>query len=206
MRLTCTSKSDSGSTSTPARCADSAASACLFARLTARHSARNAGVLGERLERGAAASRSQTQPSPIARVTSADEPGVDERHEAPRRDAVGHVRELLRPELARSRAAARRCSSSRVQRRDAVDRVARRRRRGSPCARSAGPLSSISDSALHARLVAREAHAHLVEEAPVDLVDDLEVARQHRAEQRQRPLLERLGQQRVVRVGEGPAW
>ena len=44
--------------------------------------------------------------------------------------------------------------------------------------------------------------AHLVEEAAVDLVDDLEVPRQQAAEQRQRPGLERLGQQRVVGVGE----
>ena len=43
---------------------------------------------------------------------------------------------------------------------------------------------------------------HLVQEAAIDLVDDLELARQQLAEQRQRPGLERLGQQRVVGVGE----
>ena len=45
--------------------------------------------------------------------------------------------------------------------------------------------------------------AHLVEEAAVDLVDDLQVPRQRLAEQAQRPLLQRLGQQRVVGVAEG---
>ena len=56
--------------------------------------------------------------------------------------------------------------------------------------------------ALDALLVAREARAHVVEQAPVDLVDDLELPRQQQLEPRDRPLLERLGQQRVVRVGE----
>ena len=41
------------------------------------------------------------------------------------------------------------------------------------------PCSSMSDMRRDARLVAGEARAHLVEEAAVDLVDDLEVARQH---------------------------
>ena len=38
----------------------------------------------------------------------------------------------------------------------------------------------------------------------VDLVDDLEVARQKLFEEADRPGLERLGHQRVVGVGEGP--
>ena len=40
-----------------------------------------------------------------------------------------------------------------------------------------------------------------VEEARVDLVDDLQMARQQRLEQVDGPALERLGQHRVVRVG-----
>ena len=55
----------------------------------------------------------------------------------------------------------------------------------------------------HARLVAGIALPHLVQEAAVDLVDDLQVARQQAPEQRQPPGLQRLGQQRVVGVGEG---
>ena len=37
----------------------------------------------------------------------------------------------------------------------------------------------------------------------IDLVDDLEVAREHALEQRHTPLLERLGHQRVVGIREG---
>ena len=46
--------------------------------------------------------------------------------------------------------------------------------------------------------------AHLVEEAAVDLVDDFQVTGEHRAEERQRPLLQRLRQQGVVRVPARP--
>ena len=42
-----------------------------------------------------------------------------------------------------------------------------------------------------------------VEEAPVNLVNDFQVARQHLAEHRQRPRLERLRQKRMVGVAEG---
>jgi hypothetical protein len=45
---------------------------------------------------------------------------------------------------------------------------------------------------------------HVVKEAAVDLVDDLEVAGQEGAEEGHRPLLEGLGQQRMVRVATGP--
>ena len=50
--------------------------------------------------------------------------------------------------------------------------------------------------------VAGEARADLVEQAAVDLVDDLQMARQQVLEPGKRPFLQRLGQQRVVRVGE----
>jgi hypothetical protein len=46
------------------------------------------------------------------------------------------------------------------------------------------------------------AAADVVEEAAVDLVDDLQLARQQHLEPGERPLLQRLGQQRVVGVGE----
>ena len=51
-------------------------------------------------------------------------------------------------------------------------------------------------------LVAGETGAYLVEEPAVDFVDDLEVAGQRLAEHRQRPGLQRLGQQGVVGVAE----
>ena len=56
---------------------------------------------------------------------------------------------------------------------------------------------------MHAReavLVAGEHRRDLPQEAPVDLVDDLEVAGQEALHHRDRPLLERLGEDRVVRV------
>ncbi|SHW51777.1 Uncharacterised protein [Mycobacteroides abscessus subsp. abscessus] len=56
--------------------------------------------------------------------------------------------------------------------------------------------------AAHAGLVTGEVRTHLVEEAPVDLVDDLQVPGQGLGEQSQRPGLQRLGQQGVVGVAE----
>ena len=55
------------------------------------------------------------------------------------------------------------------------------------------------------RVVAGECGAHFVEEAAIDLVDDLEMPRQQRAEEIDGPLLQRLGQQGVIRVGESRA-
>ena len=40
-------------------------------------------------------------------------------------------------------------------------------------------------------------------EAPIDLENDLSVARQHLVEERQTPLFQRLGEKRVVGVAEG---
>ena len=57
---------------------------------------------------------------------------------------------------------------------------------------------------LDAGFVAGKAATHIVEETTVDLVDDLKLSRQHPLEVAQRPFLQRLGQQRVVRVGQGP--
>src|SRR5262249_24484258 len=45
--------------------------------------------------------------------------------------------------------------------------------------------------------------AHVVEEAAVDLVDDLQLAREQQFERIHRPALERLRQPRVVGVGQG---
>ncbi len=53
-------------------------------------------------------------------------------------------------------------------------------------------------------LVAGIARTHVVQEAAVHLVDDLEVPGQADLEEGDRPGLERLGQQRVVGVGQGP--
>jgi hypothetical protein len=48
--------------------------------------------------------------------------------------------------------------------------------------------------------VSREPRPHRIEQPAVDLVDDLEMARQDFLKPRHRPFLQRFGQQRVVRV------
>ena len=144
--------------------------------------------------------RSVTQPSPTRLVEQPREPRVAQHHEAARRDAVGHVVEPLRPQLGEVVQHGL-LQQRRVQRGDAVDGVAADGRE----VRHAHVLVAGLVDQRHprdARVVAGIALPHLVEEAAVDLVDDLEVARQQAPEQRQRPGLERLGQQRVVGVGE----
>ena len=76
-----------------------------------------------------------------------------------------------------------------------------RRSRGGPCA---APRPGLVDDRDPARQVdvARVAVATSVEKTVIDLVDDLQVARQHALEEAHRPGLQRLGQQRVVGVAE----
>ena len=57
----------------------------------------------------------------------------------------------------------------------------------------------------HAGLVAGIPMAHVGEEPAIDLEDDFELPRQQPLEIMQRPFLQRLGQQRVVGVGQRPA-
>ena len=54
----------------------------------------------------------------------------------------------------------------------------------------------------HASRVGRVASANVVEQPPVDLEDDLELARNQKFHPVDRPALERLGKERVVGVGE----
>ena len=54
-------------------------------------------------------------------------------------------------------------------------------------------------------VVAGIAGAHVIEEAAVDFINDLQLPRQHHLEPPQGPCLERLGQERVIGVGEGAA-
>jgi hypothetical protein len=80
-----------------------------------------------------------------------------------------------------------------VQRGDAVDRMPSDRRE---VRHPDAPLAAFVDQT-HARdaiVVTGKPRANFVEEAPVDLEDDLEVARQETREERHRPGFERLGQ------------
>ena len=88
-----------------------------------------------------------------------------------------------------------------MQRRDAVDRVRCRGRPGGPCAPGgrASPRSATWRQAARRR---RRAAARTCSRwRRVQQVDDLHVPRQQPLHQRHRPGLQRLGQQRVVGVG-----
>jgi hypothetical protein len=118
---------------------------------------------------------------------------------APRRDAIGDRQEALRPhlgEVGHDFAG----EQLGVEAGDAVDLVA-----ADDCevGHPEQPVAVLVDQreASGAALVAREAHADLVEEVFVDVEDDLGVARQQLLDGADRPGLECLGQQRVVGVG-----
>ena len=66
---------------------------------------------------------------------------------------------------------------------------------------SGGP-ATIGAMCVGARAEVRRAHRDLFEEAPVDLADDLQMAGEDVAEHGRRPLLERFGKERVVRVAD----
>ena len=128
------------------------------------------------------------------------EAGIAHGDEAPRRDAVGHVAKFFRPQLGEI-AQHGLLQQLGVELRDAVDRVAADAREMRH-AHVAWPVFIDEREPREARVVAGKSGAHFVEEATVDLEDDLEMPRQQRAEEIDRPLLQRLGQQRVIRVGE----
>ena len=133
-------------------------------------------------------------------MITAGERRIREQEEAPLRDAVGLVVEPAgeeRGEVGHDGP----LEQLRVNRRHAVGAV----RADDGEVRHADLLRLALLDEAHARdpsVIAGETGAHVVEEAAVDFVDDLELPRQHRLEPRQRPLLQRFGQQRVVRVGE----
>jgi hypothetical protein len=129
------------------------------------------------------------------------ETGVALAKPASRRDAVRLVAELLRPQL-REIAEQAILQDPAMELRDSVDVLASDDREVGHPDLLLRPLGDERHSA-HARLVRRESRAYLVEEAPVDLVDDLEVARQDVTEHGDGPLLERLRQHGVIRVSEG---
>ena len=132
------------------------------------------------------------------------EAGVGQQQPAPRRDAVGLVVEPLREHLGEVRQHGRPRSSwewiAATPLVLCVPTIARLAMR--TC--FSGP-SSIRLIRADAAVVAGELRAHVVEEPAVDLVDDLQVPRgSSSSKKRDRPLLQRLGQQRVVGVGQGP--
>ena len=146
--------------------------------------------------------RSVTQSSPIVSVMSSRQVRVGLLQPAPRRDAVGLVVEAVREQLgevAQHVGAQQVASGSRPRRWC----CASRRPPGGPCGPCADRPLLDQAHALHARLVAGIAAAHIVEEAAVDLVDDLQMPGDEHLEELDRPALQRLGQQRVIGVGQG---
>ncbi len=119
---------------------------------------------------------------------------------AARRDAVGHVDELVRPDFREvgKQALAQQLG---VERGDAVDLVAADHRE---VRHADAPRRVVHQrDAGQDRRVAREHPPHVAKEGVVDFVDDFEVARQDRLDHVHRPGFERLGQQGVVGVAEG---
>ena len=129
--------------------------------------------------------------------------GIAHGDEPPRRDAVGHVAKFFRPQLGEI-AQHGLLQQLGVELRDAVDRVAADAREVRH-AHVARPAFIDEREPREPRVVAGKSGAHFVEEAAVDFEDDLEMPRKQRAEEIDRPLLQRLGEQRVIRVGEGRA-
>ena len=135
-----------------------------------------------------------------ARIHERGEPGVGLVEPAPRRDAIGDVDDTpgKQPvEVAEDRLA----HELRVQRRDAVHAMAAD---DGQMGHAHALLAGVVDDRHPPQQVDVTGFlmAYLFQEAMIDLVDDLQVPRQHRREQRHRPGLERLGQQRVVGVRE----
>ena len=127
---------------------------------------------------------------------------VGQQQPAPRRDAVGLVAEPLGKHLGQI-LDRRRAQQLGVDRGHAVGAV----RADDGQVGHADVLARAFLDQAHARdaaLVAGEAGPHVIEQAAVDLVDDLQVTRQQHLEPGDRPLLQRLRQQRVVGVGQRP--
>ena len=202
MRLTCTSNSEAGSTSMPTRRWIVSASRRLFSALIAAKRARNPGSSAAQRSRSSS-SRSFSHAWPRRSVSSAERPGVRLLEPAAHRDAVRDVGEAVRVKLGEV-AEDRLLHQLRMELGDAVHRVAREHREVRHADHAAVALVD-QRHALAAVLVVRVTRGDLVEQRAVQQVDDLQVARQDALEERHRPHLERLGQQRVVRVARTPA-
>ena len=142
---------------------------------------------------------------PVLADDVGDEPrevGVRQQEPAPRRHAVGLVVEAA-GELLGQVAQHGRPEQLRVERGDAVGAVRADDGQVGHADPLLGHLLDQADAA-DPVLVAGVARAHVVEEAAVDLVDDLEMPGQADLEEGDRPGLQGLGQQGMIGVGERP--
>ena len=129
------------------------------------------------------------------------EGGVRLEQPAARRDAVRDVHELLRPELVEI-LEERFLENLRVELGDAVDGGAGHK---AHVGHADVALAVLVDErhSLQALDVAGIHRGNLLEETPVDFVDDLQVAREDALHHRDGPLFERLGEDGVVGVADG---
>ncbi len=183
MRFTCTSNIESGFTGVIGVLGDSRREVYLVGALDRAPALAERRVVDERLDRAKLVE--VADPAVADRlVEQARELRVREHDPAARRDAVRLVREALRPQLVEV-AEHVALQELGVQLGDAVHRVAAD---AGEMRHAHVALAALVDQrqGRDLLLVAEAMQPHLVQEARVDLVDDLEVARQHAAEQRRR--------------------
>ena len=129
---------------------------------------------------------------------------VDHVQEAPRAHAVGDIVELLRPQFAEVSHDGG-LEQAGVQGGDAVDGKAAHGGQVGHAHHMLRPAVIDQRQARDPPAIAGETHPDLVEEAVVDLVDDLHVPGKQPAHEVHRPCLQCLRQQGMVGEGKGPA-
>ena len=181
MRLTWLSKIESGSTRQPGRRSEPVRELRLGLALGLADGVAEAAIVGERLQ--------LRQLGEVGDPAVADgfgdaagERRVRQQQPAPRRHAVGLVVEALGKHLGQV-LDRHRAQQGGMDRGDAVGAV---RADDGEVGHADLPLAALLDQAhsLDAAVVAGEAGAHLIEQAPVDLEDDLQMARQQQLEPR----------------------
>ena len=197
MRLTCTSNSESGSTRDRGRLRNHAGESFLVGALDGAELLPECAVVRAWFQ--------LSEPFEVGNPRVADGPGDESGQEriglhqpAARRDAVRLVVEAFRPEGVEV-PGQRRLDEAAVQRRHAVDGMAADDAQVRHAHLFWIPFLD-ERHPLQTPVVAGPDGGDVCQEAPIDLVDDLQVPRHDALEQGHGPLLERLRQQRVIRV------
>ena len=156
-------------------------------------------IVGERLQPGEVSEVGD--PAVADRLGDAAGQGrVGQQEPAPRRHAVGLVVEALGKQVGQVLHG----HGTQQARMDGGDAVGAVRAHDGEVGHPDVAIAALLDEA-HlpgALALVGKPRPHLIQETLVDIQDDLEMARQHQLEPSQRPFLQRLGQQRVVGVGE----
>ena len=174
----------------------------MLARLTSGKAPLEGGVVGEGVDVGEAVDIVEdTRPDRLDEQVG--EAGIRLHQPAPHRDAVGLVVDAVGEELVEV-AEHRFLHQLGVERRDAVHLV---RADEGELAHANAPAVMLVDERQRGEEpgIGIQHLARLLQEAGVDLVDDLHVARQEPLHQPHRPAFERLGKEGVVGVADGAA-